>query len=230
MWHNGNIAATFTAFELFKHISRRQWHARIDEHCRKLWQIDRTRQQLANSAHNARARIKADGDIGTDRACRQEEAWVVEGQTVGASNKSQGCRRVSRAAPEARRHGHILLKPKMPSFDTSDASANRCNRFANQIIDGRSRLAGKGAGNLESILRGSQRQRVRYIGEYDQAFELVIAVSAAADHPQCQIDLGGSLFDQRRAHAINLSFAPQLAAVAALLARFRLRRCLLGQP
>ena len=31
-----------------------------------------------------------------------------------------------------------------------------------------------------------------------QAFELVIAVGAAAKHAQRQIDLGGSLFDQRR--------------------------------
>jgi hypothetical protein len=52
----------------------------------------------------------------------------------------------------------------------------------------------------------------------------MIAIGTAADDPQCQIDLGGSLFEQRRAHAKTrrLRIAP-LAAVAALLAGLGLR-------
>jgi hypothetical protein len=46
----------------------------------------------------------------------------------------------------------------------------------------------------------------------------VIAVGAAADDPQCQIDFGRSRLEQRRAHAKNLSLAHRrLAAVAAFL-------------
>jgi hypothetical protein len=69
-----------------------------------------------------------------------------------------------------------------------------------------------------------QRQHVGNVREGHKAFQIVIAIGTAADNPQCQIDLGGSLFEQRRAHAKTrrLRIAP-LAAVAALLAGLGLR-------
>ena len=79
-----------------------------------------------------------------------------------------------------------------------------------------------------------QGERVGEVGERHQAFELVIAVGAAAEHAQCQIDLGGSLFDQR---AVTLAMPESepvpvghaLAPVAALLAGLGLRRGLVRQ-
>jgi hypothetical protein len=51
----------------------------------------------------------------------------------------------------------------------------------------------------------------------------VVAVGAAAENPQCQIDFCRSLFEQRRAHTKNLSLKQRLsAAVAALFACFGL--------
>ena len=65
--------------------------------------------------------------------------------------------------------------------------------------------------------------------------KLVIAVGAAAEHAQCQIDLGGSLFDQRcgheRAYEIFRKRPFRSAAVfTALFAGLGLRRGLVGQP
>ena len=51
------------------------------------------------------------------------------------------------------------------------------------------------------LKRRLQSERVGKIGESYQTFQIVIAVGAAAEHAQCQIDLGGSPFDQRCAHA-----------------------------
>ena len=71
---------------------------------------------------------------------------------------------------------------------------------------------------------GLQGERIGDIGESHEAFQFVIAVVAAAQHAQSQIDLGGSLFDQRCAHEGILT------PVAGLLARLGLRRGFLRQP
>src|SRR5436853_2983276 len=78
----------------------------------------------------------------------------------------------------------------------------RCACLQNQIVNGGSTRACKGSGDLESILGvWPQRQCVGKVSECHQAFELVIAVSAAAEHPQRQINFGRSPLEQRHAHA-----------------------------
>ena len=47
----------------------------------------------------------------------------------------------------------------------------------------------------------TKEKAVAGFGKRDQAFQFVIAVRAAADDPQREIDLGGCLFDQSGSHA-----------------------------
>ena len=68
--------------------------------------------------------------------------------------------------------------------------------------------AGRGiaAGDGETGVRARlQRERVGDAGKDDQAFQLMIAVGAPADDAQGQVDLGRSLFGERRGHARRIS-------------------------
>ena len=57
-------------------------------------------------------------------------------------------------------------------------------------------LPAKGPVILSSIFGVRlQCHHIGDIGECYETFELVIAVSAAAEHPQCQINFGRSLFE-----------------------------------
>src|SRR5665213_329293 len=55
-----------------------------------------------------------------------------------------------------------------------------------------------------------QSERVGKLSEGHQAFQSVITIGAAAEHAQCPIDLGGSLFDQRCSHKIYYPPSPLL--------------------
>ena len=137
----------------------------------------------------------------------------------------QGRCGIGRTAAETGRRGKVLLEQKAPGLQSGDALPQRTERLENQIVGHRPALAGERSSNFKSILGiWLQCQHIADIGEGHQAFKLMIAIDAAADHPQCQIDFGGSFFEQRRAHAMTrrLRMTP-LAAVAALLAGLGLR-------
>ena len=70
------------------------------------------------------------------------------------------------------------------------------SRLEHQIVRDRPAVAGKGPGDLELIFgAGCEVEHVGDVGECHQTFQLVIAVSAAAEHAQRQIDFGRSLFE-----------------------------------
>ena len=94
--------------------------------------------------------------------------------------------------------GIFFLQNETPGLEPGDTRAQRGQRLEHQIAVGRPAGGGERPADIErAIAAGVQRERVRQIGEGDQAFELVIAVAAAAEHAQCQIDLGGRRVDQR---------------------------------
>ncbi len=62
----------------------------------------------------------------------------------------------------------------------------------------------EGAGDREAVLPGATRDDlVADAGEDDQAFELVVAIGAAAGDVQGKVDLGGSRLDQRQRSGIS---------------------------
>ena len=145
-------------------------------------------------------RIEADRHVGADRRAPPPPAARSSGaKTVGAREQPQRRRRIGRAAAEAGRDRNVLLKQKAPGLEPGDALAQRGERFEHQIVGNRPACGGERPGDVErGIAARLQAERVGEVGEGHQAFKLVIAVGAAAEHAQCQIDLGGSLFDQRR--------------------------------
>ena len=97
--------------------------------------------------------------------------------------------------PEAT--GNVLGKNEAAEPQSLHPRGERGSGFKHQIVGRRAAGLGVRTINLQSD-RGArlQPQRVANIGECDQAFEFVIAVSTATEHAQSQIDLGERRVDE----------------------------------
>jgi hypothetical protein len=77
-----------------KHVLGRNRHARIDQHRGQCRQRERHRENLADAAHHARARIETDRHIRASRARGGVEPLVIEGKSVRLRQQPQRRRRI----------------------------------------------------------------------------------------------------------------------------------------
>ena len=114
----------------------------------------------------------------------------------GLAGADAHCQRLASAA-NAGGNRQLLVEREAPAFKILDAVAERRRCFQHQIIGRRAAGRRIGPPDVErGFAGGFERQRVGEIGEDDQAFKLVIAVGAAADDAQSQVDLGAGGFGE----------------------------------
>src|SRR6185312_16680520 len=134
-----------------KHIARHQSNTEVDQHGGKQRQVERARQHLADTAHEARLRVETDRNIGAYGARSRHKAIVIGCQTVGASDKPQSRSRVSRAATKASRHRHIFFKQKSSSLQPFYTFTYGSQGLDNQIVGNWPALASEGPRNLQAV-------------------------------------------------------------------------------
>ena len=145
------------------------------------------RQHVADAAHDARRADRGrPARRRRSRARPAADARIVERQAVGARQQPQRRGRVGRAAAEPGRDRQPLVERE--SARAADPAT--CARSARAALSTRLSSAGPAAPRSGRRRRGRarapgvERQRVADVGERDQAFELVIAVGAAAEDAQ----------------------------------------------
>ena len=132
---------------------------------------------------------------------RRSQPRIVGHDAVQPRQQPQGGAGVGRAAAEPGGDGDVLFQDKAPGLEAIDARAQRGRRLEHQIVGDGPARRGKGADDLQRrIAARLEIELVGERGESHQAFQFVIAVVAAAEHAQRQIDLGRSLFSEL-AHA-----------------------------
>ncbi len=107
----------------------------------------------------------------------------------------------------------------MAALEAVDAGAQRRCRLEHQIAGRLADRRGKRTGYLERGVGAElQADDVANVGKGHQAFQLVIAVGAAADDAQGQVYLGGSVFVERGQTAcLSVVMAGLVPAIHALL-------------
>ena len=153
---------------------------------------------FADTAHDPRARIEADRHIGAGRARRRVEVRIVARQAVRLGDEPQRRRRVGRTAAQPGRDRQSLVETKGAEDDRRATLGKRARRLEHEIVVALTCLRRARPVHRQPELAAARKaQSVAEVGERHQAFDLVIAVVAAAQHPQRQIDLGRRVFDQR---------------------------------
>ena len=199
-----------------EHVPGGKRDARIDQHRRELRYLQRLRQHLADAAHQPRARIEADRHVGAGAPRRLEQPRIVRLQPVGAREQPQRRGGVRRAAADPRRDRQALGQRETAEREARHLLGQRARGLEHEIVVGRSRgRGGRAAHRQRQRAAGHQGQTiaetVAAVREHDEAREPVIAVGAAAEHGERQIDLGRRGFgelDARRPAARRKSYPP----------------------
>ncbi len=116
---------------------------------------------------------------------------IVAAESVSARQQPQRRGRVGRAAAEPGRNRQILIEVKRAQDEPGDARGKGACGFEDEIVGvGTGLRRTRPADGQRKLVPRRQNQAVAAIGEDDQARNFVIALGAATEHPQCQIDLG----------------------------------------
>ena len=183
-------AARAGGVPLREHRLGRHGDAGIDQHGRQWRQSERSRQHFADAAHDARARIEAHRHVGAGRA-----RGLVETRIVAREGR---LRAPTAATPRRRRPSRRRARPRPAASCPAETRRGRglgtarqgAGRLEHEIVGAVAGLRrARPAHRQRSSPPGDKAQAIAEIGEHDQAFELVIAVGAAAEDPQRQIDL-----------------------------------------
>ena len=138
------------------------------------------------------ARIEADRNVGAGRAGGGRRRGSRRARDVRLGEQPQRRRRIGRAAAEAGPGRQLLDRVKRPSVRPANALGERTAR-STRLSATAAGLPGGRPGTARSRLAARRkRQAVAEAGERHQAFKLMIAVGAAAEDAQRQVDLGGS--------------------------------------
>ncbi len=170
---------------------------RIGQHHRARREAAHIGNLLAPSGNQRRLAGEADVHVGAELPRQRGEVGLSELAGIGALDQPQGSRRVGRAAAETRSDGKLLDQPEMAEPDPWLQRARGHCRGEDQIVA--AKRPGKRAGGAKAeIARRLKLYGVACPSESDQAYELVVAVLAPAEHLQGEIDLGPSKVAQRR--------------------------------
>ena len=116
---------------------------------------------------------------------RRRNPRIGEREAIGRRQKAQGGGGVGRAAAKSGTRGEPFEQGELAEPDPTDPVAKRTRRLENKVLVGRSRHARARTAHLERKWRtDSERQAVASARKAHQAFEFVIAVSAAANDAQ----------------------------------------------
>ena len=158
-------------------------------------QRERRRQNFADAAHDAR---RAD----RGRPARRRRSPARRAARRGSSGASRWRAPAAAAPPPhrpSRRRGRprpasrLVERESAPSLRPVDLRrAARARALQHQIVGDRPACGGERTAHRPSVAAppGCKREPIGHARERHQAFELVIAVGAAAEHAQRQIDLG----------------------------------------
>ena len=176
----------------------RERNAGIDEHRLKRRQRERRGQLLADAAHQARSRIEADRHVGSGRAGGLVEPQIVAREAIRTREQPQRRAGIGRTAAQSGRDRQPLIEVKSAQADVGNTRGERARRLQHEIVGARPRLRGMGPAQRERKLAARRKaQTVAEAGKRDQAFNLMVAVGAAAEYPQRQIDFGRRVLDER---------------------------------
>ena len=165
---------------------------------RKLRQWKRLRKLLADAAHHTRPRIETNRHIGAGRTRSRLQMRIIQCELIGLRDQAQRRSTVGRAAAEPGRDGQILFEVKRAQDEIRHTRRERACRLEHEIIGVGAGLARRcAAEGQRQCAAGRKSEPVAAIGEYDQAFELVIAVGAAAKDSQRQVHLGRCVRNER---------------------------------
>ena len=211
--------------ECREHVLCRGGDAGIDQHGMQRRQCQRLREHLANAAHDPRQGIKTDRHIGADCGSNGMQPCIMQREFIQPRQKTQGRRRVRRAAAETRRCGKIFGEFEMPQRETGHILCEQMRRFGDEVFFNWPALHDKGSLDRERQgRRRRQPQRVAFAREHDKAFDVVIAVRPPATDAQRQVDLGRRNLSRYAARwpqsQIILNACP--AALAPVSRRFRI--------
>ena len=177
----------------------RDRHTRIDQHRRQRRQRQRRRQDLADAAHQPRARIEADRHVSAGRARGREERadrrargrWRVASSRNAAAASAE-------PPPRPAATGSALSRRNAPSARPATRAASARAALSTRLSSGSPACrGGRPAHRQRKLAAAREAQPVAEVGEHHQAFDFMIAVGAPAEHAQRQIDLGGRVLDQR---------------------------------
>ena len=140
---------------------------------------------------------------------RQTGTSAPTASAAGASRASSCARSFARASsrkaaaasaeppPMPAATGNFFSSTKRPALSPPTRARSAAAALSTRLSAGAPQAAANGPAISSASGRPAPGERVGEVGESDQAFKLVIAVGAAAEHAQCQIDLGGCRFDQQ---------------------------------
>ena len=199
----GRAAGNFTVRRCSRPQTQRGEHApgrhrdpRIDQHGRERWQVERRGEYLADPAHDARARVDADRHVGAGRARRRIEARIAI-EPVDAREQAQRRRCIGGAAAEPGGNRQPLVEREAAQAEAVDLGRERAGGLEHEIVvDGTRRGRARPAHGEPERSAGNDPQAVPHARKDHQALNGVIAIGAAADDAQGQVDLGGRMFDE----------------------------------
>ncbi len=203
--------------ELGEHGARRQCDARIDQQRRQRRQVERTRELIADATHDARTRIEANRHI-----CARSRAAAAASRgssSVGLFTRASSRRAAAASAeppPSPAATGMFFSSVKCPACNPATRSRSASNALSTRFLATGPQASANGPAIVSAgSPPGCKVSVSANPANATQAFEVIEPVEAfwRTEHAQCQIDLGGSLFDQRCAHAKTR----KLAAVAVFL-------------
>ena len=127
------------------------------------------------------------------------QALVVERKAVQGGEQAQRGRGIGRTTANAGRDREHLVEGEMAELQIADARFQELCGLEHEIVGALAAGLRHRARRRQLQFRAShQRQAIGAIGERHHAFEVVIAVDAAPDHPQGQVDLGTRLVSECR--------------------------------
>ena len=131
-------------------------------------------------------------------ARRLDQPRIADGDAVGAGEQPQRRRRVGRAATDPSRDRQPLGQDKAPELEALDALGERARGLQHQIVADRSgRRRGRPVDGERERAPRRKGQRVADAGEHHETLDVMVAVGAAADDAERQVDLGGRPFGAR---------------------------------
>src|SRR5216683_1760302 len=100
-----------------------------------------------------------------------------------------------RAAADAGRDRQHLIEGEIAKLEIGHAFAKQFRCLEHQVVGGLAAVLRQRPGGSEIELgSGRQAEPVGAIGERNHAFEIVIAIDPASNHPKGQVDLGTRIF------------------------------------
>ena len=131
-------------------------------------------------------------------------------------DEPQRCGRIGRATAQSGRDREPLVEPEGAEGRTRVEPGKGACRLKDKIIVALTGLSRAWAANQQfEFAAARQTQPIAEIGKHHEAFKFVIAVVAATEHPQRQIDLGRSILDQRNRQNVPYPPLPAFLGLAA---------------